>query len=189
MVGRPRLGWFSRRDAPLALAFGLLVAGCEGDDSSSKLDVTMHDDTIERRAEWKYTSFEVDVVLTLITRVDPESCISVGTLTVDEALASKTRYDLLPTDCTEIELTDQGDIVLHGDPTNHDWSTESLSVDTDAETITLGPVALTNAEGEAVSIRFTLSSPPCPDDSSCKCGLLRRSAGTMNLDLSLGKRC
>jgi hypothetical protein len=167
----------------------LLVVGCGGDDTSGHLDVTKHDDFVERRAQWNYESFEVDVVLTLVTRVDAESCVSTGSLTVDEALSSKARYDLLPTDCVELELTEQGDIVLNGAPTGHDWSQESLAVDTDAELITLGPATLTNADGQTVGIRFVLSAPPCPDDPSCGCGVLQRFEGSMHVDLPLGKRC
>jgi hypothetical protein len=172
-----------------AVAAALCMLGCEDDDASSRLDVTRKDDTVQRRAEWTYRSFEVDVTLVFVTRVSPESCVSTGTLTVDDALSAKALYELLPTDCAELELTETGDIVLKGDPTGHDWSLESLSVDTDAEVVTLGPVTLENAEGQALSYRFTLSSPECPDDRDCSCGLLRRVAGTMNLDLSLGRRC
>jgi hypothetical protein len=181
------LGWFGRRCRVLALA--LLALGCEDDEADGRFDVTEQDNVVQRRAEWTYRSFEVDVTLILVTRVGPESCVSTGSLTVDDALSSKELYELLPTDCAELELTEQGDIVLRGDPTGHDWSAESLSVDTDAEVITLGPVTLANAEGQAQSYRFTLSSPECPDDRDCECGLLRRTAGTMNLDFSLGRRC
>jgi hypothetical protein len=171
------------------LALALLALGCEDDEADGRFDVTEQDNVVQRRAEWTYRSFEVDVTLILVTRVGPESCVSTGSLTVDDALSSKELYELLPTDCAELELTEQGDIVLRGDPTGHDWSAESLSVDTDAEVITLGPVTLANAEGQAQSYRFTLSSPECPDDRDCECGLLRRTAGTMNLDFSLGRRC
>lgn len=171
------------------LVASLLALGCEDDDASSRFDVTTKGDLVERRAEWTYRSFEVDATLVLVTRVTPESCISIGSLTVNDALSPKQLYELMPTECPMLELTESGDIVLQGDATGHDWSRESLSVDTDAEIITLGPVTLTNAEGLAASYRFTLSSPACPDDSACQCGLLRRIAGTMNLDLSLGRRC
>jgi hypothetical protein len=182
---------FSRSFGGIAgvLTASLLALGCEDDDASSRFDVTTKGDVIERRAEWTYRSFEVDATLVLVTRVGTDSCVSIGSLTVDDALSSKERYELMPTDCPVLELTEAGDIVLKGDATGHDWTGESLSVDTDAEIITLGPVTLTNAEGRAESYRFTLSSPACPDDSACECGLLRRIAGTMNLDLSLGRRC
>jgi hypothetical protein len=172
-----------------ALAVTLLALGCEDDDASSRFDVTTKDDVVERRAEWTYRSFEVDATLVLVTRVSPESCVSIGSLTVDDALSSKRLYELMPTDCPVLELSASGDIVLKSDATGHDWTRDSLSVDTDAEILTLGPVTLTNAEGQAQSYRFTLSSPACPDDGACQCGLLRRIAGAMNLDLSLGKRC
>jgi hypothetical protein len=55
--------------------------------------------------------------------------------------------------------------------------------------ITLGPATGTNADGNPQSYAFTLSSPPCPDQKSCSCGVLRRIAGAMRLELSLGRRC
>lgn len=171
------------------LWLGLVALGCGEDDASSRLDVTEHDDVVERRAEWKYESFSVDVVLTFVTRVDAESCLSTGTLTVDDALSAKARYELAPTECGELELTETGDIVLKGAPTGHDWSLESLSIDTDAEIITLGPVSLPNAEGQVLSFRFALLAPPCPDDPSCDCGILQRFEGSLHTELSLGKRC
>ena len=172
------------------LLLSALALGCGGPDTNGRLTKTKGaNDTVELRAEWTYGSFEVDVDLTLVTRVGPDSCVSVGTLTVDEALSAKTRYDLPSTDCSVLELSDTGDIVLQGQATEHDWVNEPLSVDTDAKIVTLGPATLTDADGNAESVRFTLSSPACADDPSCKCGLLRRTAGSMNLDLSLGKRC
>ena len=172
------------------LLLGVVALGCGGSETTGTLSKTHPtDDTVELRANWSYTSFKVDADLILVTRVGPDSCSSVGTLTVDDALSAKARYDLPPTDCTVLELTEGGDVVLHGDPTGHNWVNEPMSVDTDAEVITLGPATLTDADGNAVSVRFTLSSPPCPDMPSCKCGTLRRISGGVNLDLSLGRRC
>jgi len=172
------------------LALGAFTLGCGDDAGSGTLVVTKPtDDTTELRAHWPYTSFEVDVDLTLVTRISPEGCASTASLTVDEALSSPSHYSLPPTDCTELELTESGDIVVTGDPTGHDWTSEALDVNTDDEVIVLGPALCTNADGESVTYTFTLSSPPCPDDPDCSCGILRRSGGGMNLDLSLGKRC
>jgi hypothetical protein len=169
---------------------GAVALGCGEDADAGHLVVTKpNDDTTELRAEWPYASFKVDVTLTLVTRVTPEGCVSTGSLTVNEALSATTHYTLAPTDCSELELTRAGDIVMRGDPTGHDWVAESLSVDTDKEVVSLGPATGTNADGEPQTYVFTLSSPPCPDQPACKCGLLRRSAGSMNMDLPLGKRC
>jgi hypothetical protein len=173
-----------------ALLLGALALGCGGPDTNGTLTKTTGPNgTVEVSAEWKYESFEVDVDLTLVTRFGPDGCVSVGALVVDDALSARAHYALPATDCSVLELTDTGDIVLQGEATGHDWVTEPLSVDTDAEVITLGPAALTDPDGNPESVRFTLSSPPCPDVPSCKCGLLRRIAGGMNLDLSLGRRC
>jgi len=169
---------------------GLVVLGCGGSETNGKLTETHPtDDTVELRADWTYSSFEVDAALTVATLIGPDACSSTGTLTVDAALSAKSHYSLPSTDCSILELTADGDIVLQGQPTGHNWVNEPMSVDTHAEVITLGPTTLTDADGNSVSVRFTLSSPPCPDVPSCKCGTLRRISGGMNLDLSLGRRC
>ncbi len=172
-------------------ALSALVLGCGGDpDAGGRLVVTKPDDeTTELRATWPYASFEVDVELVLVTTITPEGCTSRGTLTVDEALSAVTRYSLAPTDCSELELTETGDIIIKGDPTGHDWIPESLSVDTDDEVITLGPATGKNADGEPTTYVFALSSPPCPEQPSCGCGLLRRVSAARILELSLGRRC
>lgn len=172
------------------LSFGLLAWSCGGDEAKSKLTRTQTtDDTVELRADWTYESFKVDVALTLVTRVGTDSCVSTGALSVDDAVSAKKHYELMPTDCSVLELSDGGDIVLQGESTGYDWVNESLSVDTDKEVISLGPVTGTDADGNSVTYLFTLSSPHCADDSSCECPILRRIANGKNLDLSLGRRC
>jgi len=179
-----------RRNGLLVLVALLSAPACGGSKNTGKLTRSQPaPDTVELRGDWKYDSVEVDVKLTLISRTGPDGCTSIGTLSVDQALSSTMHYDLAPTDCAELELDDDGDIVLDGEPTGHDWTSESLSVDTGKKVITLGPVNLTDADGNAVSYSFTLSSPPCPDGSGCSCGVLRRIAGSANTDLSLGRRC
>ena len=185
---RSRSG-FGRRGGLLAMALVLVTASCGSSHPAGKLTRTITGSDVELHAQWKYKSVEVDVVLTVVTRRGPDSCTSVGTLSVDQALSSTMHYDLAPTDCSELELTDEGDIVLQGEPTGHDWVDEMLSVDTGKKVITLGPVTLSDADGSDVSYAFTLSSPPCADDPSCSCGVLRRVAGTLSTDLSLGRRC
>ncbi len=171
-------------------ALACLLLGCGEDPDAGTLTVTKPtDDTTELRAHWPYGSFEVDVDLTLVTRVTADTCTSTGTLTVDEALSAATHYALAPTDCADLELTEGGDIVVKGEPTGHDWIAESLSVDTDKKVITLGPATGVDADGNPEAYRFTLSSPPCPDQPACSCGTLRRIAGTVNLDLPLGRHC
>lgn len=172
------------------LVLGAFTLGCGDDAGKGTLVVSKPtDDTTELRAHWPYSSFEVDVDLTLVTLLSPDGCVSNGTLTVDEALSAATHYTLAPTDCMELELTAAGDIVLHGEPTGHDWVSDSLSVDTDKEVISLGPATGTNVDGDPEAYTFTLSSPPCPDQPSCSCGVLRRTGGATSVELSLGKRC
>lgn len=169
---------------------GCLAGGCGGDETKSKLTRSeATDGGVELRADWTYESFQVDVSLTLITGVAPDSCVSTGALSVDEALSPKEHHDLQPTPCSELELSDAGDIVLQGEVTGHDWADEPLSVDTDAKVISLGPVSTTDGDGNAVTYRFTLSSGPCADDPSCKCGLLRRIANGETLELTLDRHC
>lgn len=172
------------------VAVGSLVFGCGEDADSGHLVVSKpDDDTTELRAEWPYASFKVDVTLSITTRLSRDGCTTTGSLTVDEALSPVAHYSLAPTDCSELELTQAGDIVMHGEPSGHDWVSESLSVDTDKEVISLGPAAGTNVDGEPETYTFTLSSPPCPDERACKCGVLKRLGGTATLELPLGKRC
>jgi hypothetical protein len=167
-----------------------LAGACGGEGTKGKLTRTQPtDDTVELRADWSYSSFKVDVSLTLITKVGSESCVSTGTLSVDEALSATKHYELAPTDCSALKLGDDGDIVLQGEVTGHDWADESLSVDTDKKVISLGPATGTDADGNAVTYLFTLSSPTCPDGSGCECPLLRRIANGQTLDLPLGRRC
>jgi len=172
------------------LVCGALALGCGEDAGAGTLVVSKPtDDTTELKAHWPYSSFEVDVDLTLVTVHSPDGCVSNATLVVDEALSSAAHYALAPTDCADLELTAAGDIVLHSVPTGHDWVTEPLSVDTDKEVIYLGPATGTNVDGAKETYTFTLSSPPCPDDPSCSCGVLKRLGGAMTLELPLGKRC
>jgi hypothetical protein len=86
-------------------------------------------------------------------------------------------------DCAQLRLSDGGDIILFELATGHDWSTESLDVDTDREAIELGPWL---AEG-ADPILFTISAPGC--GGGCDCPELRRSVGSEAVVLPLGRRC
>ena len=90
------------------------------------------------------------------------------------------------TDCTALQLGEDGDLVLHGDPTGHDWAREALDVDTGREQIRLGPWH--DAE-RALTYRFTLSAPECPDDDECECPKLERSAGGALSTLDFERRC
>jgi hypothetical protein len=181
MLGFGRLGGL--------LLLGSVAAGC-ADATGNKLTRTEPTDGgVELRADWSYESFKVDVSLTLSTRVASDACVSTGALSVDEALSAKTYYDLPPTDCGVLELSDGGDIVLEGEATGHDWADEALSVDTDAKVISLGPVTTTDADGNAVTYRFTLSSAPCPDAPNCQCGMLRRIANDATIEVPLSRRC
>jgi hypothetical protein len=162
------------------------LGGC-GVDTTSRLRVEHDDagDVTEVRATWTYRSTEVDVDLTVTTNYSGTGCVTTARLLVDEAAASPETHRLDDTECPVLALTEQGDIVLHGSPTGHDWSTEELRVDTERKHIELGPWTASTAG--AVTYRFTLSSSPC--GISCDCPTLRRRAGGMESVLDLGRRC
>jgi hypothetical protein len=166
-----------------------VVAACGGSETDNQLRVSPADDGLEYRAEWSYTSFEVDVELGFSTLEREASCSSTGALAINDVVSAERDYELVPTDCGLLRLTGGGDIVLHGQPTFHDWSAEELRVDTDRELIQLGPVTLADpVTGEPRALRFTIAAPPCPDDDDCECGALKRLGGE-ELTLDLGRRC
>jgi hypothetical protein len=163
---------------------------CGGTVAASTLDVERGEGgaagsapTIAR-AEWDYRSPEVDIDITLTTTESETSCETNARLVIDEALASSETYSLDALSCEKLQLSTDGDLVMFGLETGHDWSTEHLVVDTSAETIHLGP--WTPAAGDA-EYSFTLSAPEC--DHDCTCAKLVRSVGKQALTLPLGKRC
>jgi hypothetical protein len=118
-----------------------------------------------------------------VTTETSEQCVTNARLVVDKATASPAVYTLGETACSVLRLTGTGDIVLYDSPTGHDWSTEALRVDTEAELIELGPWT---AEA-GITYRFVLSAPECQD--GCDCPALRRRADGEDLILPLGQRC
>jgi hypothetical protein len=172
------------------LAFSL--PACDSPTSTSRLEIRRADggaldgssaSTI--RAIWTYRSSEVDVDATLLTSESADGCVTSGRLVINTATASPTRYTLPDTPCSSLRLTETGDIVMFDLPTEHDWSSEPLKVDTSAELIELGP--WTPGVDGGVEYRFTLSAPPC--GGGCDCPVLRRRAGDEDLSLPLGQRC
>ena len=73
---------------------------------------------------------------------------------------------------------------MFGFETGHDWSTETLVVDTSAETIHLGPWTPPDADA---GYDFALLAPEC--GGGCTCAKLVRSHGDQALTLPLGRRC
>ena len=163
--------------------------GCGGNAISSRLEIERDDadsgGVATARGTWTYLSAEVDVTATLLSERSDDRCSTTAKLTVNEATASPVDYRLDETDCSVLALTEGGDIVLYGLPTGHDWSPESLRVDTDAERIELGP--WTPSVPNAPSYLFTLAAPPCGGD--CTCPYLQRRAGNQDLVLELGRKC
>jgi hypothetical protein len=180
---RSRSGWWLTAPALASLA-------CGDPSTRSGLEVTEQGDATEFRATWQYSSFELDVDLSLTTLQSEASCESRGTLVVNDVVSASERYALAPTDCALLRLDEHGDIVMSEQPTGHDWTEEPLAVDTEREIMTLGPVALNPPDSaERVDHRFTLSNPPCPDDADCSCAALDRFAGDVRLTLPLGRKC
>lgn len=179
-----------QRLLPLAFGAALGLAACGGSETANQLEVSMHDEDVESRAEWTYRSFSVDVDLTLTTVEGPDACTSSGTLVVNDAVSTTDTYRLKRTDCSILRLTDAGDIVLQGHATGHDWTGEALRVDTDRELVLLGPIATDDPEtGSPAAFLFTLAAPPCADNPDCDCGALRRQGGPSELSLDLGRTC
>jgi hypothetical protein len=81
-------------------------------------------------------------------------------------------------------LSQDGDLVLFELKTGHDWSTQPLRVDTDQETIELGPWY---PDGSDTAFLFILEAPECGGD--CSCARLIRRHGEEEVVLPLGRRC
>jgi len=164
---------------------------CEGRATYSDFDI-QHDvadgsatGLTTSTGSWTYGSWEVDVVVSLVTEREEGGCVTTASLSVDTATASPKRYGLVATDCSVLALTEAGDIVLYGSPTGHDWSTQPLRVDTDRELIVLGPWI--TPEPEATTYLFTIAAPACGHE--CSCPSLSRRHGSEDLVLDLGRDC
>lgn len=173
------------------LGIALALTGCAEDPKASgSLTVSERDAGTELRAHWTYRSFDVDVDLTLVTRVEEPDCTTTSHLVVNDALSGADAYDLAPAPCATLRLGADGDIVLEESPTGVDWTRVDLAVNTDTEVISLGPASGTDpASGDPVSYTFSISAPPCGDATDCDCGVLRRSGGPTRLSLPLGRVC
>ena len=175
---------FGRQSAVLGIALSCAI-GCGDERTSSSFEQTAPDSGTGRQLEamWHYRSPEVDVDILLVTVDDEDGCHSTARLEVDEAIAGTDVYRMPATDCAELRLSDEGDLVLLDSPTGHDWSDEALDVDTDREIIRLGPWY---DEDSGVEYRFTLAAPECGD---CECPKLDRHAGEEVLTLEFARRC
>jgi hypothetical protein len=169
------------------LACAALGGGCGDARTSSKFEQRDAGDAgAQLRASWKYRSPEVDVDIELVTADASDGCTTTARLRVDEALAGTDVYRLPPTDCAQLRLGEDGDLILLDSPTGHDWSAEPLDVDGEREAIRLGPW---HDAVRAISYRFALSAPECSDDPGCDCPRLERRAGDELTSLSFRRRC
>jgi hypothetical protein len=172
------------RFAALVLA---VASACEGERTSSKLEVTdsSGDKPAMVEVSWQYRSGEVDVgILLRTTQAMP--CTSVARVSVDEALDGTSIYRMPATDCDTLRIDEDGDLVLFDEKTGHDWSREALDVNTDRELIRLGPWI---DRKNAIEYRFELSAPSCEDDRDCDCPQLVRFANDEPLTLELARLC
>jgi hypothetical protein len=164
-----------------------LAGGCEGEHTSSKLEVT--EASSERpamvEASWQYRSGEVDVGILLRT-THAERCTSSARVSVDQALNGVDIYRMPATDCDTLRIDEDGDLVLFDEKTGHDWAHEALDVNTDRELIRLGPWI---DRKNAIEYRFELSAPSCEDDRDCDCPRLVRFANDEPLTLELSRVC
>jgi hypothetical protein len=178
------------RELGIVLAIAATCGCAEDPEASSTLTVTERDAGTDYRALWTYRSFDVDVDLTLVTRVlDPE-CSTTSHLSVNDALSGADGYDLASTPCTTLRLGADGDIVLDDSPTGVDWTSIDLAVNTDTEVISLGPARGADPEtGDPVTYTFSIAAPPCNDGTDCDCGVLRRAGGATAHSLALGRVC
>ena len=141
-------------------------------------------------SSWTCRSFDVDVDLWLATNQREDECFTTAALRVSDVISAADTYGLEPTDCSALELSREGDIILYQRATGHRWADEQLSVDTEDEVITLGPAFISDPlSGEPTSVRFTLSAPPCADDRDCDCGVLIRYWGNSRDEFPLDRTC
>jgi hypothetical protein len=195
MSSSPRgLGYASgmgSREIGVVLAFAAATGGCgEDPKASSTLTITDRDAGTDYHALWTYRSFDVDVDLTLTTRLHEADCSTTSTLRVNDALSGAESYDLAPTPCTTLRLGPDGDIVMDDSATGVDWTSVDLAVNTDTEVISLGPARGADPEtGDTVDYTFSIAAPPCGDGSDCECGVLRRAGGPTPHALALGRVC
>jgi hypothetical protein len=167
-----------------------LLPACGGSETDSTLSTRETEEGTLFESKWTYRSFEVDVDLRLGTRWTDAGCSTTARLSVNDVVSARESYTLAPTECSILQLTESGDIVLFEHETGYNWAEEELAVDTSDEVITLGPVTRADASsGETVRYAFTLAAPPCPDDDDCSCGALVRHANADRLELPLGKKC
>lgn len=172
----------------LALLGVFLSFSCQEEKSWATLEIGTTDAGIPTvQGHWVYESTEVDVDLRMSTSDSDAGCTTTGRLKIDEALATAERYYLEPTDCEVLELSTNGDIIFYESPTGHDWTTETLRVDKDAEKLELGPWS--GEEPGSPTYRFELSAPVCPDDDDCECPRILRTEDQHRSMLELGRRC
>jgi hypothetical protein len=174
--------------ASAGLLVGLLVASCGDASTDSSFVVTESDGSgaLKLDAVWRYRSPKVDIDIMLTTIEDSETCSTTARLSVDKAVVGTVLHRIGPVGCSEVRLTDMGDLVLHGQTTGHDWSIEPLDVDTDRELIRLGPWLDVASNTD---YRFTLASPKCKARPSCECPRLDRDANGDRISLEFGSDC
>jgi hypothetical protein len=159
----------------------VLLLACSDARTASSLRVDVVDGGTAVSASWQYASSSVDVNVALVSTRTTE-CTTFTRLWIDKAASGADTYRK-ELSCTELELTAQGDLVLLGEPTEHDWSIEPLEVDTASERVHLGPWQARQGEP---SYRFTLHSRPC---GNCECPELYRSKDGERIALALGRFC
>ena len=141
-------------------------------------------------SSWTYRSFDVDVDLWLATNQREDECFTTAALRVSDVISAADTYGLEPTDCSALELSREGDIILYQRATGHRWADEQLSVSTEDEVITLGPASISDPlSGEPASVLFTLSAPPLRRRSRLRLRRPHPLLGDARDDFPLGRTC
>ena len=123
-----RSGWRGAHLGWLAL-----LLGCGDPSTQNAFGVSERGGDTEFRATWEYSSFELDVDLSLVTLESEDSCSSGASLVLNDVVSATERYTLAPTDCALLRLDEHGDIVMSEQPTFHDWTREELRVDKEGD--------------------------------------------------------
>jgi hypothetical protein len=192
--------YISKHLVRLCLWVGLAsIVGCSADTSNSGVleNLIQRDDGVwveQIKSRWKYRSFKVDVTITLTSETEQDSsiCSTTGRLSVDKASASKKVHTLQSTPCEQLELTQQGDILMNENSTHINWTEYSINLVESTERVYLGPTT-TEVAGESIQFEFSLIEGVCDPVSEvepeCKCITLTRKENDLRDVFEIERGC
>jgi hypothetical protein len=97
-----RRGWWIAHSG-----WALVLLACGEPATRSGLEVSEHGDDTEFRATWEYSSFELDVELSLVTLESEDSCSSGGSLVLNDVVSATERYTLAAIGGTEVRVREE----------------------------------------------------------------------------------